>query len=266
MKKISILGIILIGLVSCQPKAKQPETAVIETKTEVPPAYPEELGQVFAKHGGIDAWKTMKTLTFEIVKPNGNEKQTIDLISRNDLVETNLYRIGFDGRDSWILQEEDSFKGNARFYHNLMFYFYAMPFVLSDSGVIYEKTDNLQYEGKSYPGFKISFEANVGDAPDDNYFVYYDAEDHSMQWLGYTVTFGKGEANNNVKFIRYDDWKEVNGLVVPNSITWYKSEGHQVIEPARTISFENVNFSEKRVSASIFEKPDAAIYVSESAE
>ena len=49
-----------------------------------------------------------------------------------------------------------------------------MPFVLGDPGIQYSKAKDLKFEGKSYTGFKISYGDNIGDSPDDNYFVYID--------------------------------------------------------------------------------------------
>ena len=53
-----------------------------------------------------------------------------------------------------------------------MFYFYAMPFILADDGIIYEDVAALKFEGKSYPGIKISYESGVGESPEDEYILY----------------------------------------------------------------------------------------------
>jgi len=50
-----------------------------------------------------------------------------------------------------------------------------MPFVLGDDGISYEKVEDLKVGDLSYPGYKISYGATVGDSPKDNYFLYYDA-------------------------------------------------------------------------------------------
>ena len=261
MKKISILFLAVVLLIACKQDVKNEQVSESEQpKKEIKlPDYPEDIAAVFETHGGIRNWKSMKTLRYDIVRSNGNEKQTIDLISRNDLIETEKYTIGFDGEQSWVKQDSAYYNRNPRFYHNLMFYFYAMPFVLGDNGVKYEKTDDLVYEGVNYPGYKISYEANVGDAPDDNYYIHFDAETKKMAWLGYTVTFGSGKSNDNVHFIRYNDWKDVNGLVLPNSISWFQNEGFKVIAPRNTVEFANISVSDERVDMAIFDKPEGAV-------
>jgi len=259
MKKINTILILAILFIACKENISSEKEEVAVEKEIVLPDYPGEIAAVFEKHGGIRNWKSMKSMSYEIVRPNGNEKQTIDLISRNDLVETEKYTIGFDGKDSWVQQDSAYYNRNPRFYHNLMFYFYAMPFVLGDNGVNYEKAEDLVYEGVNYPGYKISFGANVGDTPDDNYFIHFDAETKQMAWLGYTITFGRGEANDNVHYIRYNDWKEFNGLVLPNTLTWFQNEGTKLIAPRNTVEFASVTVSEERVDAAIFEKPEGAV-------
>lgn len=258
MKKI-ILAAAVAMLFFSACKEKSTSQNEVEVKEEIKlPDYPQELNAVFEKHGGIRNWKNMKSLGFEIVKPNGNEKQTIDLVSRNDLIETEKYTIGFDGNDSWILQDSAYYKGNARFYHNLMFYFYAMPFVLGDDGISYEKTEDLVFEDVNYPGYKISYNDNIGDSPDDNYFIYYNKSDNTMAWLGYTVTYGKGEASNNVSYIRYNDWKLINGLLLPNAISWFQSKDGKLMEPRNTLIFENIKLSDERPNSELFKKPEGA--------
>ena len=103
-----------------------------------------------------------------------NEKHTIDLHSRKDKVETPPVEIGFDGKDVWLLDEAKAYKGNAELYHNLMFYFYAMPFVLADSGINYKVAEDLVYDGKNYPGIHISYNDGVGASSKDDYYLYYD--------------------------------------------------------------------------------------------
>lgn len=256
MKKTIYLLLISMSLGSCDSPKTAKSAAVSATN------YPADINAVFEKHGGIRTWAKMKTLYFEMEKPDGNEKQTIDLQTRYDLIETPKATIGYDGTDSWVLEKGETYKGKARFYHNLMFYFYSMPFVLGDKGIKYEKTTDLTFEGKTYSGYKISYEAKVGDSPDDNYFLYFDAATHRMEWLGYTVTFGSNKPSDKVNFIRYNDWKTVNGLVLPNSLSWYKVENGVPTTVRNKVNFVNVKAMETPTPKAAFAKPEQAKYVS----
>ncbi|WP_262712865.1 hypothetical protein [Polaribacter sp. IC073] len=40
---------------------------------------------------------------------------------------------------------------------------------MADNGIVYEKIADLLFKGTKYPGYEISYNANVGASPDDNY-------------------------------------------------------------------------------------------------
>ncbi len=218
--------------------------------------YPVALQKVFEKHGSLATWNKMKALSYEIVKEGGNEKQMIDLQNRRERIEASNFKTGYDGTNFWV-EADTSYKGNPVFYHNLMFYFYAMPFVLADDGIIYGETEPLEYEGKTYPGIRISYNDGVGVSSQDEYFIHYDPTTYEMAWLGYTVTYFSGEKSKRISWIRYDDWKNFNGLVLPNSATWFKVEEGKLIEPRSTRKFANVTVSETALADAVFAKTEA---------
>ena len=251
MKKRSLLAFfVVVILFSC----KNNTTKVDLSK------YPETLQNVFTKHGGLEHWNEMNALTFELMKEEGNETHQIDLKSRRDRVEGTNFIMGNDGTNIW-LEADTSYKGNAAFYHNLMFYFYAMPFVLADDGIIYSEADSLHFEGKSYPGIHIAFENGVGQVSTDEYIIYYDAETYQMTWLGYTVTFKTKEKSDNFKWIRYDDWQSVDGFALPNSMTWYNVENDSITTPRGSREFENVIVGNRPFSDDVFEQTENAAII-----
>ncbi len=249
-------------LISCNQKAtsekenqlqEEPEQEVIPDRSE---NFPDDITAVFKAHGGIQAFDQMNSLVFEIVKPEGNEKHTTDLKTRHARIETDKFSLGFDGKEAWLVQEDSTaFKGNPRFYHNLMFYFYAMPFVLGDDGISYEKVSDLKVEDKSYVGYKISYSDGVGDSPKDNYFLYYDEATHQMKFLGYTVTFFSKEASEKIKLIEYADWNNVNGLLLPKTLKWRAYKEGVVGEVKSERNFVNAIANKEKPSSSLFEKP-----------
>lgn len=210
MKKLLLLSVLCIAFISCN---TEPKKSIEEVK------FPSELAKVFEKHGGLTKWKSTRTLSFN----KGEESHTTDLWSRKAVVQSPKFSLGFDGENVWV-SDTTAYKGNPTFYYNLYFYFYAMPFVLADDGIVYEKIDDLVFEGKKYPGYKISYKANIGSSPDDNYFIYYNPETYQMEWLGYTVTYFSKKPTNKANIIKYHDWNSVNGLVLPKSISWYKKD------------------------------------------
>lgn len=235
------LVIVAIALISCKqaPKKSYP--------------FPDEIQLVFEKHGGIEGWKTMQALSFK----KGEEMHSVDLSTRKTKVVTPNYSLGFDGQEVWLKQDSSYFKGNKDFYHNLYFYFYAMPFVLADDGITYEKSDSITYKGVTYPSIKISYGANVGSSPDDNYKIYYHPETYKMEWLAYTVTFNSKKPSERYNLIRYNKWTDVNGFVLPNEITWYKKDADgNPTEPARAATiFSETKLSNVAFKENYFDKP-----------
>ncbi|MFY0629513.1 MAG: hypothetical protein JXR05_03970 [Flavobacteriaceae bacterium] len=252
MKKIAILLLVAIISVSCKTESKKDASTSSANKKKE--NFPSELAKVFEKHGGIDEWRKMRTLSFN----RGDEAHTTDLWSRKTVVNEPNYSLGYDGSEVWLSQKDStSFKSNPTFYYNLYFYFYTMPFVLADDGITYEKIEPLVFKGEEYPGFKISFTSEKGTSPDDNYVIYYNAETHQMEWLGYTVTYYSKKSSDKFNIIRYNDWENVGGFKLPKSITWYKKdEKGAPTEPARPATEFSLSIVNKTaLDDSFFKKP-----------
>lgn len=251
MKKSLLIVAIALFTIACKTdvkKEKKSEEKKEETK------YPEAIAKVFKKHGGIELWREASTLSYSVKK----EKHTIALHSRKTLVASENYSLGFDGQEIWLSQKDSTaFTRDPKFYYNLYFYFYAMPFVFADDGIIYSDIAPLTFEGTSYPGIKISYQSNIGTSPDDNYFIYYHPETYQMEWLGYTVTYFKKNTSNKIKMIRYDNWENTNGLILPKKITWYQEDetSGDLKATKKTLEFSDVTISKKEMANDFYKKP-----------
>ena len=243
---------------SCQKTAKQ-TTTTDNLEAEVvqiihTDKYPKAIAKVFQAHGGMEAFRKMHTLIFELVNPEGAEKHSIDLKNRYSRIETDKFVIGFDGEEAWIDQDSTYFQGDPRFYHNLMFYFYAMPFVLGDEGIQYQEVAPLSFNGVAYPGYQISYEANVGDSPDDNYFLYYDPETFEMKFLGYTVTYFSKEKSTKISLIEYAEWQKENGFLLPKTLKWRTFDKDSVGEVKSERIFELIKIDNSKLDTALFKK------------
>lgn len=260
--KYQLTLILIVLFFSCKETPKEvksddkemPETQVVGKETK----YPEALNKVFDAHGGLQNWRSKKTLEFDIPKPDARERHTVDLYSRKDKIVLPNVTLGYDGENAWLLDEDKNYKGNAELYHNLMFYFYTMPYVFADDNINYKKAEDLVFEGKSYPGVYISYNDGVGASSKDEYYLHYDPETYQMAWLGYTFTYGSDKPSDDVRWIRYDNWMPVSDVVLPKSITWYAYEGREIKAPKRTVSFENVTVDEMAKPDGFFKKPEKA--------
>lgn len=260
MKKITLVLLGLFLMTACNDAKKKAETSsdTAEEAKVNPKKYPEKLQKVFDAHGGIDNWNNAQTLVYEMVKPDKTEKHITDLHSRKTRLEGEGFTIGYDGKDVWLAQKDTTaFRSNARFYHNLYFYFYAMPFVLGDDGITYDKEESLTYEGVSYPGYKISYGDNVGDSPEDNYFIYYNPETYQMEWLAYTVTYFNGKPSNKRGYIRYENWQGIDGIKLPKVLTWFTTDEEGNLKaPRNSVEFTNVSLTKKAMDATTYARPE----------
>lgn len=245
MKKIIAIFVLTAILISCKSSEK---------KEDVYKNYPENVAKILKKHGGLDTWNMLQVLSFN----KGKEAHTVDLHSRKTVINSPNYSLGFNGKEVWLHQQDSTaFKGNKDFYYNLYFYFYAMPFVLADDGIIYEETAPISFEGKEYPGIKISYKANVGTSPQDNYFMYYNPDTFQMEWLKYSVTYFSKKTSEKLNLIKYNEWENVNGFTLPKELTWYKQdEKGNPTEPARApTKFTLPLVSQAKLADSFYEKP-----------
>tara|TARA_A100000171_G_scaffold52998_1_gene75239 strand:- start:10121 stop:10933 length:813 start_codon:yes stop_codon:yes gene_type:complete len=268
MKKLLILLVATSALLACKDDTKKEDTVVINDTVEVSevetntPNYPANLKNVFEAHGGWDTWNKMNNLCFEMDGRGGTETHTTDLKNRKAKIEHKDWSIGYDGNEVWLLQnKENAYQGNARFYHNLMFYFYAMPFILGDDGIVYSEVEPTELDGKIYNGIKIGYENGVGDSPEDEYILYFDPETNQMTWLGYTVTYRSGEESEDWHFIKYDTWTEVNGLLLPEKLTWYNVKDNKPTDERNDLRFDKITISDLKLDADVFAKPEGATVV-----
>ncbi|MFK7832349.1 MAG: DUF6503 family protein [Winogradskyella sp.] len=261
MKKTVSVLLIAMLFIACKNEMKDNSTTIETVKAEdiTTSIYPEAITKVFDAHGGIDNWNTMQTLSFAMDKSTGKEVTITHLKTRAERIETPTYSLGYNGETQWLVEHEGmEYTGNAKFYKGLMMYFYAMPFIVGDDGITYETAEPLVFEGKTYPGILISYDAGVGVSPDDQYIIYYNAETGQMEWLGYTVTFGKEGKSKDFRFIRYNNWQTINGLVLPKSVDWYTIENNVPIAKRNTVEFTEVLLSQNAPEKSLFVKPESA--------
>lgn len=221
-----ILAVTLFSLWSCGSATNQPTT---ETKTEAKPMvdlskdFPANVWNIFEAHGGLAKWKAQQSMEFKMgSEEEGWETQYIDLWSRKTLIKTDKYAMGYDGENIWLAQDSTHYQNDPKFYYNLMFYFYAMPFVLADDGITYTDVAPVTLLGKEYKGVKISYGSGVGTSPDDEYIAYYDPNTKKMEWLAYTVTYFSKKKSPKFNILNYEEWTDTNGFLLPKKAQFYR--------------------------------------------
>lgn len=222
-------------------------------------AYPEYFKEVIQAHGGLEQWNKFGAMQFELTSNGNTETHIIDLKNRKDLVKAKDYTIGYNGEQVWISPDKAAFPGqSARFYHNLYFYFYAIPFVLADPGVNLEQMDDMTLQDKNYKVIGVSFGDGVGDSPQDKYKMLIDPETNRMEWLLYTVTYFGDQQNDKFNSLKYEEYQEHQGLLFPQKLTGYKYENGEIGDMRYSVTIKNLELKEGQPDQQQFEIPQSA--------
>jgi len=258
MKRVHYLLLLnIIFISSCSPGTKDKTSSIQDSNTFLSPL-PKAFSEGISAHGGIDQWRSFQTLTYDLITPGMTQNQLIDLRSRKVLITDSLYTLGFDGDQVWVSPDLASFgDGSARFYHNLYFYFFAVPYVLADPGIHYEDLGIQTINDKSYNAVKVSYDQGVGDSPEDFYVAHFNPDTGLMELLLYTVTYYSQESHEKYNALIYE-WQEIDGLHVTKSIKGYKYDSGRLGELRYEASFENIQFSNALLNDSLFSIPKVA--------
>lgn len=269
MKQMCYIGSFLVFVVvllnSCAPPNNETTTAAPSELADPSEAVPPVLGQALDAHGGLARWQAQQRLEYDVHRKGTLlDHQLIALRPRKVLLTGDGYTIGYDGTHHWVSPDTSAFAGDVRFYHNLQFYFMALPFLFADPGIRYEPLEPRTIRDRTYDGVRIRFEPDVGDASDDEYLAYFDPDTHHLTWLLYTVTYFSGEPNDEYSARWYQAWHEVNGLLLPERVISYRWDNDAPGEVRDTTEYRNVALSEIPPDESIFLMPTEAMAVGES--
>lgn len=258
IKQLTFCIVLMTAFAGCGP---QPQEAV-QTVTEEIDYYENiipELKACIMAHGGLDKWRSYGTLEYDRRPTNGGDHQLIDLYSRKVLLKNDTaYTIGYDGKEVWITPDMETMK-NPRFFHNLYFYFFSFPFVVADPGSIQEYLGETTFNGKNYKKIKITYGDGVGDAPEDQYILWIDAETNLLDFINYSVTYFDASRAERYNALDYSGWEQVNGMTVPNEFTSYRWENDSLGEKRGVTKFENITFTKEQPEGAIFEMPEGAM-------
>jgi hypothetical protein len=247
----SISLLILIGiLASCNSVKKE----------NVYANYPAGFTKLLQAHGGLEKWNSFNTLEFDLFNPedSSQEHHVIDLKQRKDMVLADSFKIGFNGKDVWVAPNKKAFPGkSARFYHNLFFYFFSIPYVLADPGVNYQE-DTVSLNGEKFSCIKATFNTGVGDADKDFYKMVVDPQTNQIASLLYTVTYYSGEAHERYNLLKYLDWQEIKGLQFPGKLAGYKYADGIVGEKRYEYIFKNIVLKKEAPPETLFAIPAEA--------
>jgi hypothetical protein len=228
-------------------------------------------------HGGMRAWKQAATMSFKnsFVAPYDPDDpwvsiETTQQGSRRSYQDWPLDNatVAYDGEQVWSVGWKRD--NPPKFMVNMAYYFLNLPWLTQDDGVVLAGPGKgkLPNDDAIYTTIRMTFEAGVGDAPDDYYEIFIDPDTHLMRGVEYIVTYGAMldliGVPADVRFFGplvkvFESYATVAGLKVPAKFNTYSMEGDVYGEHiVEDISFSK-KFDEARMSM-----PDGAVIDSSS--
>jgi hypothetical protein len=189
-------------------------------------------------HGGMDAWKNAPTVSFRDrferpgVAEAGETVVTVEQSSRRaylDVPDTDQ-SMAWDGTKAWGVNWAQP--APPRFFALLNYYFLNLPWLTQDPGVKLgvPGTGSIPFDETEYITVRMTFEAGVGDTPDDYYVLFIEPDGHRLRACEYVVTYKAllppCVAHTPPHVLVYDEYETVDGLLVPTRYTIY--DGNQV--------------------------------------
>ena len=243
--------VLLVSTFSCQKRTEKP----------LPDLTPE-FTEVLEAHGDWKKWYQAKAESYAMIHEGVlvEENAFINLDSRKIRLSNSEFEMGYDGDQTWISPNREAYKGESlKFYHNLYFYFFNIPFVFTDPGVTVEKVENRSLNGKEYPTFQAKFESSVGSSPKDQYFMLINPETNRLEYLLYTVTFF-GNPNPPLNALKYEDYRNADGVYFPRILTGYTLENDSTRTLRYQVTFADPLLLDEEFDSKVFEKPENGVF------
>ncbi|MBS9462017.1 hypothetical protein KIM67_06315 [Flagellimonas sp. 389] len=222
-------------------------------------------------HGGLEKWYDNGPISFRFkYQPlDGSTPrdtyQSIDTWrsrARHYQVGDSTQQCGWDGENSWIIAKDStSFAYDTRFWALTPYFFMAQPFVLDGKGVNLELLPQKKHNDSVQDVVKVTFDAGTGDAPDDYYVLYFDAQTHKLTVIRYIVSYpGYFEKGKHLpeKFMTLHGEQTVEGISFPKTYkTHWLKEDETAGEHITNITLSNTEFK-PNLESDYFNVPNEA--------
>lgn len=240
-------------------------TAELPMAVDAPWSEAERFAAPIEDAHGLMGWREQPALRADItVSFGGNTILEADMLMRTDMSHTRLERADgtvaiWDGTDAWVSPASAEF-ARARFHVLTWPYFLSAPMKLRDPGTHIEPLGETAMGGETFETARLTFDAGVGDTPDDWYVLYRDETTDRLHGMAYIVTYGTNleQAEAEPHAITYHDFVDVEGVAIPTRWTfWLWNETNEIHgEPIGSVALDDVRFTEP--SADAFTVPDDA--------
>ncbi len=187
-------------------------------------------------HGGLERWRSAPTVSFDITsEPDGKDFRV--MVEQGARRAYHDYRrsaahpakeawISWDGKQAWSENYLDPTstriaRGSPRIVALLNYYFFNLPWVAADPGVILSApgTGRFWEDPTEYITVKMTFEPDVGDSPNDIFVLYIDPTSYRLRATEYNFTYSGVRGPPRIAI--YEEFTTVDGLTVPTVISIY---------------------------------------------
>ncbi|MEP5614101.1 MAG: hypothetical protein ABJP45_17750 [Cyclobacteriaceae bacterium] len=196
--------------------------------------------KMIAAHGGYEAWKDLKTLSFSNIMHSESlptlrfwtSSNTYDMKTRRSYQDWPIHQsyMSFDGKEAWSI---DWRVGNSpKYQHSVFFYYVNLPWLTQDSNVKLGQAVKITHEAYDNPVYKVEMgftePPTEGKSVNDTYTLFIDSESYLLAGYEYTVSWGplldlmripKGEVFGPVRRKNNLFSTEENGLRFPVLMT-----------------------------------------------
>lgn len=245
-------SVLVLAAISCNaPKTSKPAP-------EVTP----EFEAVLNAHGDWEKWYYAKAESYSMIHESVliEENAFINLGSRKIRLSNTEFEMGYDGKKTWVSPDRSAYKGpSVKFYHNLYFYFFNIPFIFTDPGVTVVKIEDRMLNGKKHPTFRVTFASKIGDSPEDQYYMLINPETNRLEYLLYTVTFFDNP-DPKTNALKYEDYRESEGVFFPRILTGYTLENDSTKSIRYQVTFADPMLLDEEFEEDIFQKPENGVF------
>jgi hypothetical protein len=255
-----------------KPKEEWVTARVVEAKERLSAT---EAGQLvwgaMEYHGGLEKWwnngPVYYRFNYQPKSGTGTARDTYELAdywssrTRHQRVSNPDEEYGWDGKQSWFYPASAAIPYNTRFWALTPYYFAGMPFVFADEGVTLSKEADVDYEGSTHHMVRVTFGENVGDAPDDYYVLYINAETYRLAAIRYVVSYPayfQNGGHSQEKLMTYDGEQTIEGITFPEKHRTYMWEaGGSAGAYVTDITLSDIAFK-PNTAVSYFEMPEGS--------
>lgn len=222
---------------------------------------PEEFKKLLDAHGDWGKWLSAKSFSFAMIHETTLEMENhyIDLAERKVRIDSETWQIGNDGEKVWVSPSREAFRGpSVRFYHDLYFRLFSIPYLFTDPGVVVKPVEDKLVNGQSYETLQVDFAASAERASGDSYYLLIDPQSGRLAWVLYNLTFF-ASTSTKLDAVKFEEYRDAGGLVFPRFLTGYHFENDSAKRISYQVSFSDVFLLEETLDEKIFKMPENAV-------